>query len=479
MSEQQPLLINTYNEVHCMHHPTGHSWIFAVSLTVGSMAGGGVLAIPEAVEQTGWAGIALLFIIAVINCITGVLLGKVMEQTPAEKMVDYASIGRHVYRGWAARWAVWASTFSQYVTLGGVSIIFLVLVGLLMHALVPKVPHGFWTLVVGVCVSFVVLPMKTLGEAKWMSAFAIVATAAVVFMSVVVSLLFRFSADYAAQESMFAHQSIKGSTLATGFSVFTFAFGATALFPNIYAHMSRKEDWDMSMYTAYGLSFMLLYLPIAVVGYYVYGAYLAQTSNMIDALSAFAASNTPVGGVVMAATALIIVHLLTALPIVLVPVLNTIERRIVKPDALLLLRLAIRAVTIASLTVIALFFPYFLDIISIVTCVSVSMSCYILPCLFYWQLIRPGVGMKILLVLIMLFGLLGSGVGIYVAIDELIQARPAPSVLLRSLILPLIMLFVRLFFSACSPRFRHLCDLTCLQDVSANPNPFKGLFTFT
>jgi len=89
------------------------------------------------------------------------------------------------------------------------------------------------------------------------------------------------------------------------------------------------------------------------------------------------------------------------------------------------------------LIVVALFFPYFLDVMSLLSCISVSLSGFILPCLFYWKLCRTSVLEKILLVVIIAFGTIGSAVGIYVNGKALVE------------------------------------------DVEANPNPFSSLFKFT
>ena len=64
------------------------------------------------------------------------------------------------------------------------------------------------------------------------------------------------------------------------------------------------------------------------------------------------------------------------------------------------------------------------------------MSGYILPCLFYWKICKPYTSEKVLMIIVMLFGIIGSGVGIYLSIEQLIN------------------------------------------DVKTNPNPFEGLFHF-
>ena len=73
---------------------------------------------------------------------------------------------------------------------------------------------------------------------------------------------------------------------------------------------------------------------------------------------------------------------------------------------------------------------------SLISCVSVSLSGYILPCLFYWKICKPRVFEKFGLTFIIIFGLVGSVVGIYLSVATLIE------------------------------------------DVKKNPNPFNGLFKF-
>jgi len=73
---------------------------------------------------------------------------------------------------------------------------------------------------------------------------------------------------------------------------------------------------------------------------------------------------------------------------------------------------------------------------TIISCISVSLSGYILPCLFYWRITSPHIFEKFILLAVILFGLVGSGVGLYVGIKQMIK------------------------------------------DVEKSPNPFKGLFEF-
>jgi len=361
-----------------------------------------------------------------------------MEQIPPSDMKNFASIGQFAYGPWARR----LSNFSQYVTLGGVSIIFLVLIGLMFNGIFPKVPPAFFTLVIGFALIPFLIWFRSVSEAKYSSAFAILATETVTILAIIVCLMFYFSSDYETQRKTypFHHTIIKIETFANGFSIFTFAFGATALFPNIYAGMKNKQEWNKCMYSAYSLSVITMYFPIAVVGYLTFGTYLGQTQTIFDALGKF----SEIPALVIIALVLIILHLLSALPIIFTPVLQMAEEALASklPESFQrrgerLRNAVIRVLVISLFVLIALFFPYFLDIVSIVTDISVVLSCYILPVLFYWKVCKPrSIVLKILLVLIMIFGIVGSIVGLYLAFGQLIE------------------------------------------DVKKNPNPFDGIFRF-
>ena len=67
---------------------------------------------------------------------------------------------------------------------------------------------------------------------------------------------------------------------------------------------------------------------------------------------------------------------------------------------------------------IGLFFPYFTDVMGIITDFAVSLGVFFLPVIFHWRLNNPGFIEKMWMVFVLLFGVVGSVVGIVVtAID--------------------------------------------------------------
>jgi len=200
--------------------------------------------------------------------------------------------------------------------------------------------------------------------------------------------------------------------------------------------MVDRSKWLQAVVGGYTAS-LCLYAPIAIVGYLVYGSFLAKTSTILEAIMSFR-DNTKIA--VDVCSGIMIAHIFSAFPIVINPVFQVVEKRFSNPSHSglreLIQRIAIRGPIMGVLILVALFFPYFLDVMSLLSDISVSLTGFILPCLFYWKICHPPLWEKILLVIVIAFGVVGSTVGIYVSVNSLID------------------------------------------DISAQPNPFKDLFTF-
>jgi amino acid permease len=62
----------------------------------------------------------------------------------------------------------WLAEFSVMSTLVGVSIIFLILIGLLLNGTFDTIPRGFWTLVVGGALLLFAIMLPSLNEIKYL-----------------------------------------------------------------------------------------------------------------------------------------------------------------------------------------------------------------------------------------------------------------------------------------------------------------------
>jgi amino acid permease len=216
-------------------------------------------------SASGWLGILLLIIVAIFSGYTGIILGKAIEKTPKVKeyqshkffhlfSCSYSEVGEEAF----GRPGRILAQFSMYLTLGGVAIIFLILLG--KGSLnVPifretderdressklsllDVSYWNWSCYsVSSCSEIlwgdqnhqVPFHMILVDQISW---FGFGATASVVLVSCVLSLVFYFGETYATNNQLnnFSTTFVNISTFAIGFSVFTFAFGATAIVRSI------------------------------------------------------------------------------------------------------------------------------------------------------------------------------------------------------------------------------------------------------
>lgn len=161
--------------------------------------------------------------------------------------------------------------------------------------------------------------------------------------------------------------SVGNAGFASAFGVFSFAFGGHSLLPNFYIEMKHPSHWFRATQIGYWSVLLLMYAPMGIVGYLVYGEGLGDTSNILEAITHFYPAGATASAVV---SGIIILHLLTAMPLVMTPVLERFERTFISKanrKKRSLPKLVVRVVVIAGLTVISIVVPYFLDLIQIVT----------------------------------------------------------------------------------------------------------------
>lgn len=422
-----------------------NSWMTTGILIVSAMAGTGVLSMPVAVSQSGWIGVLLLGVTAVVCMITANLLGSIMRRMPQASIRDYPSVGGAAF----GRLGEVLAIVSQYTTICGIVIIFEIVAGLMINSIFCEVPTHFVTLMVGILLLVILILFPFMREVSWISYGAALCTVVATCICLALSLVYYLAPDNPCRTSdlcLTCQHSTFQTSIGQAFGVFSFAFGGHSLLPNFYAEMKFPQHFWKATAFAYPFTLLALYLPMAVIGYLAYGAGSGLAGPFIMNANAMFDPNHQTWAKI--ANGVIAVHVLAALPIIATPVCMKFERLFIKEKKnrkhRSLSLIVIRTVVISIATVVAILFPYFLDLVSILTAISVSLSVYVYPCLFYWKLRTsvPRDGMfktimvRIGLVLIILFGLAGSGASLASAVPSLIH------------------------------------------DVQAGGNPFANLFTF-
>jgi vesicular inhibitory amino acid transporter len=389
-----------------------NSWTSTLTLMVGSNAGAAVLALSSATKNSGWIGIFVLLVCSVITNYTAHLIGKIISNSISKPNPSFSDIGEAAF----GKLGRSISNFSIYVTLIGIVILYLILIGQLLNGIFPCLPRGFFTLVIGVAVIPIVLIIKTMKEAKWTSYLALSTTYIAGLLALGISLRYYYSESYddATQIHNFSNQFFTSfASLTLGFSVYLFALGAHPIFPSLYSEMKDKTKWGLVTNVGWVL-ICSLYFPVAFIGYLVYGNSLDNNDTILETIMKFVGNS----GLVIFAEILFIIHFICAIPIFLTPCLYSFNQYLKSKNVECNDRLT-RIIICMIIIVVALFFPYLTSVMTIISDVSTSLAAMILPPIFYWKLIETNRKEKVLAVVIVVLGVVASVVGIVEAIRDL------------------------------------------------------------
>ncbi|XP_028156665.1 amino acid transporter AVT1A-like [Ostrinia furnacalis] len=345
-------------------------------LIAGEMAGSGVLALPRALVKTGWVGVPIIIGMCAIAAFSGKRLGdcwSIIEGRDPEmrsrKRNPYAIIADQAL---GRTWSVIVS-MAVTVTLFGAAVVYLLLAAQIieqvLHSLIPAVTFCSWYLIVAGAMT----PLMLFGTPRDFSFIGVVALGATVLacalyfiqmMSEVRPFVFRLGIH--GFEDFFL-----------AFGTIMFAFGGASTFPTIQNDMADKSKFSKSLQWSF-IAILLLYLPIAIGGYAVFGESVAP--NVAASLK-----DTPlklVGNILMA------LHLLAAFMILINPVCQEMEELYNVPRESTGWRFAVRLSIMAGLLFIGESIPRFDKILALVGGTSVALLTFILPSYCYLNLIK-------------------------------------------------------------------------------------------
>jgi amino acid permease len=196
------------------------------------------------------------------------------------------------------------------------------------------------------------------------------------------------------------------------FTAMALAFAAHAGLPQVEASMKDPKKFAYSFNFAYALV-LLLYLPVAVIGYAVYGN---------GVYSPILCSLPQDNWVQQAAKALVTLHVLLTYPVLMTLLLGEVEKSIgLMPgeQGYLCKRSELRALFVAATVGVAAFVPYFDTMMSLVGAICVVMTTFVMPAVFYLKLRAKAWAQRLVPVLVALLGTVGGIVGAVQATIEL------------------------------------------------------------
>ncbi|CAD6196539.1 unnamed protein product [Caenorhabditis auriculariae] len=295
----------------------GMSMIVTALFIVGENAGGGLIALPGAVLSTGAPlGIVLIIVAAIICAYTGILLSEnwVILQRIFPEYRDhcrkpYPSMG---LRAGGPRFGHFVSTILQ-VTSFGAAVVFLLLASknfeTMLHAnFNTHISFCYMILIVGLLVFPMTLPKSP--KDFWQAVVAAMITTLIAVVLIIIGSVDDFSTCYPHAH----YPEMNWQRLFMSFGTIMFAYGGHGAFPTIQHDMRKPHQFTKSLIIAY-IAIVLLYMPVSMVGYYVYGSSL--TDSIIPSIQ-----NIPIQTII---SLLITLHVALALTILFNPLNQEVE----------------------------------------------------------------------------------------------------------------------------------------------------------
>ncbi|XP_009412996.3 lysine histidine transporter 1-like [Musa acuminata AAA Group] len=355
------------------------------------MVGAGVLSLPYAMSELGWApGIVVLVVSWIITLYTLWQMVEMHEMVPGKRFDRYHELGQHAF---GDKLGLWIVVPQQLVVDVGVDIVYMVTGG--------KSLKKFHELVCPDCTPikqtyFIIIFASVhlvLSQLPNFNSISGVSLAAAVMSLSYSTIAWGASADKGKQADVeygYRASSTAGTVFnflsALGNVAFAYAghnvvLEIQATIPSTPEKPSKKPMWK-GVIVAY-IVVALCYFPVALVGYWAFGN--AVKDNILITL------NKPRWLIAMA-NMFVVVHVIGSYQIYAMPVFDMMETVLVKklhfPPGLTL-RLIARTVYVAFTMFIAITFPFFGGLLGFVGGFAFAPTTYFLPCTIWLAIYKP------------------------------------------------------------------------------------------
>ncbi|KAI8145467.1 transmembrane amino acid transporter protein-domain-containing protein [Fennellomyces sp. T-0311] len=403
------------NAFDCDRSNSGSSF-YAYYNIVCCVCGTGMLGLSQSLSKGGWGALALLLVSWWMAIYVSIILIKSLyhprkQQTRLSSVKAIAEDAFGSIGGWVAFF------FQAWIVLG-TPILYFVLCGANMNELckdtVAEIGQIPWTIVFCAFVAIPFVFFKSMKDMGWTSVFGSLAILVTTFICVILAGL-----DKPNYPNV-THQNIVWEGYPAALSTIAFSLGGNVVYPSVEASMKRPQDWPKVV--ASGLTTCaLLYIMIAVPGYYIYGD---EVMNPVY-------NSIPDGVPRIICIVLITVNVTVSAPIFLMSftleceeMMNiTVERWGRAKE--FIFRASFRVLIIVFCGVIGCVVPYFDLLMALFGAFGYCTTIFIIPVLCYWRLTgfrnKPFYEIAWCL-LILLFGIVGLVFGSWFAIEDLIEA---------------------------------------------------------
>lgn len=317
--------------------------------------------------------------------------------------------------------------FYNSIALGG-PVLYLILTGGNIHDLASSVGSTItvkqWIMIAAAIMVIPIILTKTMREVAFLSIFGALSTAIVVFIVMVAAIIDSKDFDHVTYPDgttgPVTHDVVIPRNLPIALATFAFSYGGNVIFPHVEESMKDKRAWNKIILLGV-LTVTVLYVLCSTTGYAVYG----------NAVLSPIYKNLPGGATRSISTIIITLHVLLAIPLFMttfnlqVEAALKLESRGLSTKTEWVYRAIIRTLSMILVATIALFFPYFEEMMSLLGALSDGMLTFVLPIIFYLKLYgikKVGKIELVIMVLIIIIGIAGSVIGTIDAVKGLARA---------------------------------------------------------
>ncbi|KAJ3104819.1 hypothetical protein HK100_003999 [Physocladia obscura] len=397
-------------------HHKGNSIIEAVYHVICLIAGSGVLQLPYALNQSGWAGIGLIVFAAFANNYSGKLLVKCLyangdSNESSRRLKGFSHIG---YEAFGERGRILVEGFTSAMLIG-VPIVYLILSGMNLELIFGIYSKQTWIILSAVLVMIPFLLFKTLKEIAIFSAFGVFAT-----FIVIGTVVFYSIHDLPLNAGKVTHKFFDGSQVASALGSISFSYAGNYIYPEVEGSMADPKKFHVVLSISM-VVISVMYLITAILGYAAYG-------NLTDSPIL---NNLPKGTIANFSIFVITAHVLLAIPVVVTTFSLEMERKL---DLLKIAggstrredfyRTILRVGIIGVIVTLAIAIPFFKDFMTLLGAVANTALIFIFPVIFDFKLFgfqnRPWQE-RVFGVVILIVGAFGGLVGGYEAVIALLN----------------------------------------------------------
>ncbi|KAF1971830.1 hypothetical protein BU23DRAFT_535997 [Bimuria novae-zelandiae CBS 107.79] len=394
--QREPLLVKQVEEDgHVINVVVGQSTLpQTIFNSVNVLVGVGLLTLPLALKYSGWIiGMVFLAFSAITTCYTAKLLAKCLDVDSS--LITFADLA-YVSFGHHARIAV-SILFSLELLAACVALV--VLFADSMDALVPGWGLLAWKIVCGIIlIPLGFLPLRLLSFTSILGVMSCFGITIAIFVDGLIKPDQPGSIRQPATQYLFPENWM---TIPLSFGLLMSPWGGHSVFPNIYRDMRHPYKYRKGVNITYVFTF-LLDTGMACVGILMFGDYVREeiTSNI------FITPGYPKGLSVFIAMCIAIVPL-TKVPLNARPIISTLEvllgldsRSLGASSSITgmsgmsrgIFKFLLRIVVLAIFVLIAIVFPSFDRIMTLLGSVACFSICIILPLAFHLKLFGKDIG---------------------------------------------------------------------------------------